>query len=821
MATRTKQPTKPASKPNRNTRATTRAATVSGSAGYGPTTLDPAGRTVRAIIATDTPVEIVDYEAEEVVDEILVPTGMVEPSRMRLRVDHSRYRSLDVIGRVTDFAIGRHEIEATLRFSAAPDVEPIWQRVAEGHLDAVSIGATYRMRDTIRLEPGQSRVIEGVRYTAGEKPALLVTRWAPDETSVVDTPADARAVIRSRKPAPIRTRGTHAPQSTDRPALGSGTISKGDTMTKRIKRREAPAAASNGPSQSPGTRTSARTERARASTAAAESAAHILDDLDDQIGDDLAGDGEESTQRAATTQRDGNLATDPQTRVEQLLAKIERLATDRAAATGSTTPDAVEVARREERQRVGRIRELGAGQPEKLIARAIDEGWTAEQFGLKCLERLQRQSAGHATRQSGDGINTAPAGHVRRGATIEALQAAVLLRSGINLQNPLLATEQARHILERNHMGWLYQMNAGIEATGNSDAEQFAEVGRRYQTDSAARTCERMLEMTHRDGAPSDVEEIVSRSFSSPYLPRVFGAIVSVGLVEGFMAYPNSTTGWVDRADWADFRDNQPIGLDGRQGLRMHTRGTEAKDVDFGDYGEKYAVRRFSGKFTLDEMDIIDDTVGANQQMPQQIGEMAARLEPDLVCSLLLSNPTLSDNVALFHADRGNLKTSNALSIANLAVAEAAMATQTIKTKSNKVIARNLMAGYLITPRGLRATAKQVANSSLIVSGETAQRGNLNPHDGEYQIRSDARLDVGVINPITEAMVTGAATTWFIAERSGKQALQLGYRRGTGRAPTLRVKRLDQPGQFGIGWDIVFDLGIGVLSPAAMVMNQA
>lgn len=763
-----------------------------------PRSLDAINRSVRAIIVTDTAVRIYDDLGNGQygeIDEVLIPSGMVEPERMRLRLDHNTYASRGVIGSVFDFSISERQIEATLKFSAAEDVEEIYTRVMEGNLDSVSIGATYRMRDTVTLQPGQSQRVGGINYTAEDVPLRIVQKWTPEETSIVDYPADPKAVIRSARGSKIRTRTKQRTQSTPR-LPDSGPISQGDTMTVRNRgtRRTGPQSQSG-------------KSRVRRSAAIDPQIQDVpaADDSTIVVGDDVA-----ETQRVRTPE---------QTRVAAQLAEMTARADRRAGI--DATADQLDAARREERARVARIRELGADQPDELVTRAIEEGFSPEQFGLAVLERMRGQSAGHRTSQSGDGINRAPAVHSQRSATVEALQAAVLMRAGVRLDNPVFASESARVVLERSEIGWLYRFNRDIADQGNTDAEQIVDVGRRYASDSSARTCERLLEMTTREGAPNDVEEIVQRSFSSPYLPRVFGSIVSVGLVQGYMEFPDSTIGWTSEADWADFRSNQPIGIDATQGLRRHTRGTEAKDVDFADYGEAYAVNRYTGRFVLDEQDIIDDTVGANQTMPVQMGAMAARLRPDLVYALLQANGNLADGTALFHSNRGNVVTSNALSLDNLGKAEAAMASQTVKTKSGVARPLNLMAGWVIVPRALRPLGKQIVSSALVVHGNTTQTGNVNPFAGEYQLRSDARLDVGVVNPLTETKTTGSATTWYIAEQSGQQAIQIGFRRGTGRAPSIRVRPLMQPGQFGLGWDIAHDVGVGVIKAAAMVRCTA
>lgn len=773
-----------------------------------PKTLDASARTVRAVIATDTPVREYDWESDQFFDEVLIPSGMIEPKKMALRVDHHRGYSRDVIGRVYDFKYSKHEVEATLRFNAAADVQEVFDRVAEGDLDGVSIAASYRMSDTIEIAAGESETISGVKYTASRDcPMRVVTRWSPDETSVVDKGADPRALIRSAI-GTNRARNLDFEHSTEEKYTR---FQKGEKMPRRITRTDKPTSAA----------TKQRRQRTRDNIAAdtkTGGGVGVAEGDDDDENDDDAG--ETTTRSGSKTKK----ATDEAlARIEKLLEKYENRTDDADADSvdRETERSAAKEARDAERARISRIRELGQGQPDKLVSRAINEGWTAEQFGLKVLERMQHRAAQTTTRQSGDGVTRAPAGHVRNNAaTLEGLQAAVLLRAGHNLENPAFATEAGRMLLERNHLGWLYRMNANIEANGNSDLEKNVDVGRRYQTDSAARTCERILDINSKNGATGDVEEIVQRAFSNPFLPRVFGSIISVGLLVGYTEYADSTLGWTSEADWQDFRLNQPIGIDATGSLRRHTRSTEAKDVDIADFGEAYAVSRFTGKFQLDEMDIIDDIVGANQQMPSQMGRMAARLRPDLVYSVLLGNANLSDGTPLFHSSRGNVVTSNPLGIAGMTAAETALATQVIRSKSGRATTMNLSAGWLIVPRALRATGKQVIGSTSVVHGNTTPTGNLNPHDGEYMMRSDARLDAGVTDPRTEQTIAGSSSNWYIAERSGQMTMQVGYRRGTGRAPQIRVRPLNSPGQFGIGWDITHDLGVGVISPRGMVRNS-
>ena len=95
---------------------------------------------------------------------------------------HRSNDARDVVGRVTDARLEAGRGIATLQFSSAADVEPLWQRVADGTLRSISVG--YRVH----------------RYTPIQDPtAGTVHRavdWEPYEISVVPIPVDPAAAVR-------------------------------------------------------------------------------------------------------------------------------------------------------------------------------------------------------------------------------------------------------------------------------------------------------------------------------------------------------------------------------------------------------------------------------------------------------------------------------------------------------------------------------------------------------------------------------------------------------------------------------------------------
>lgn len=98
---------------------------------------------------------------------------------------HQTYEAANVIGSVEDAWIANGEARARIRFADIPDVEPIWQRVRQGHLRNVSMGF-YVLAQEVRQEDGP----DGTPFDV-----MVFTRTRPVELSAVPIPADLGARV--------------------------------------------------------------------------------------------------------------------------------------------------------------------------------------------------------------------------------------------------------------------------------------------------------------------------------------------------------------------------------------------------------------------------------------------------------------------------------------------------------------------------------------------------------------------------------------------------------------------------------------------------
>ncbi|PWS36223.1 terminase [Falsiroseomonas bella] len=153
-----------------------------------PATVDRAARTVEVVWSTGA-------RARNFVPALGLITEELEMSPDAVRMEalrsgrapvldtHRRGGARDVLGRVVAARLERGRGYATLQFSSAADVEPIWQRIADGTLRAVSVG--YRVH---RYEPRPDAATGETVHRAVD--------WEPFEISVVPVPVDRDAAVR-------------------------------------------------------------------------------------------------------------------------------------------------------------------------------------------------------------------------------------------------------------------------------------------------------------------------------------------------------------------------------------------------------------------------------------------------------------------------------------------------------------------------------------------------------------------------------------------------------------------------------------------------
>jgi hypothetical protein len=725
-------------------------------------------RTVDAVLATENRSIVFDMQRWESLEEILLIEGCELPTQIPLFDTHpqllGRVTTEAMRGSIRNLRIERRQLVGTLHFFDDEPSDRLWNLVRGGHCTDMSTGNV--PLEKVLIPPGGQQTVAGKKYKAGELPLLITTRWRPREGSCCPWGADPRSKIRTQgqgnshgnPPAPTnRSQENHAVPENLRAYLetlglaGTATESQAWAFYHNLRGEQR-----------------AQAETLRGDVTAPPAPA------------------EPQSQTPATT------PTAPQT-TRSAAPPAPSSSGPPTTAPAEPQLDTVRAAAiQAERLRVQRIEELASTDvPREIVRQAITEGWTEARASTEFLSVVRTRRA--------PAVPGAPAIHSRShegDCTLSVLQAAMLVRANLNPIEGHVRYEEGCMI------------RAGIDPARRQDLERSADLAWRYRDLSMVDICREAIRL---DGGniPFTREQTIRSAMSGGSLAAIFTTTVGAQLLASYEAAPDTTAGWTRDAEVPNFQTNERVQMGKGARLKKLPRGKTAEHASRDASLEEYKIARYAEQFVADEQDFIDDNFGALTTMPEEFGEAARQLRPDLVYSILLANAALgADNIALFDAtDHKNLRTSAALAAATLKVAVTDMG---IQTQGGRVL--NLAPFALLVPKGLKHTASELVNSSEIRDTTASrERGTRNAiQDDNLLVISDGRLDNGVIDPATETVHSGSSTTWFLAARGGRYTIEVGYRRGTGRAPMVRSFVLSQ-GQWGMGWDINMDIGAKAL----------
>lgn len=752
-------------------------------------------RTVDAIMATQTPARIYDWETEREIDEILIASGATHDGQLPLLDTHSRWSMSDQVGSVRNIRTEDESIIGQMHFaSGIAKAEDAWQLVRQRHADAVSIGYLVDDHHRIDIQPGQSREVNGTTYTASpDRPLRISLSWHIKELSLVPIGADPNARIREEAQPPY-------PRRTTKPRPHRASRKESRTMNQKLRtylesiglRADASAAQAwtffaglTGDQRSGAEKLVQRSEFALARMES-EDEDERADDADDEESED---DDEEREEDEDDEDREDDEEGDDGKKSRASSRRVNRR---HARRPRSRSPRDIErAAARAERQRITEIRALaGEHTPAEVIDRCIENGCTVNEAGRIILQAERQSTPAALGAMPAGGSNGVPAAHIRQDVDSETMTASLIMRAGL----PMSRIPVSRNLI-------------GDQRTQRQ--EQLANMGERFESMSIYEICVESLRMA---GVPDPynrnerIRAAMTTRSSTGSFSNIFSGLINAGLMEAYETFPDTSRAFCIETDVNDFKTNERYLVGKGSGLEKIARGEEAPHHSYGDSKESYNIGRYGKQMVFDEQDVIDDNLQVFTETPIEIGQAAAQLVPDLVYYLLGSNPTLNaDSTALFHNDHNNTA-SDALALAAIASGRAAIATQAQDGRN-----LNLAPTHIIAAQALWATLNQLLHSMEVRTSEAltsggAQFGTANPLRGlNLQPIVESRIDNGVTDPDSGGTVAASSTAWYMVAAK-RNTIEIGFLKGTGRRPQMRSFVLDQ-GKWGIGWDIKHDVG--------------
>lgn len=345
----------------------------------------------------------------------------------------------------------------------------------------------------------------------------------------------------------------------------------------------------------------------------------------------------------------------------------------------------------------------------------------------------------------------------------EAMTSAILARMGAEKhdgQNPWRGYrlhELARACLE----------SAGVNVRGQTP-EEFARTALSFQVRAAGQTT-------------SDFPVILENT-----LHRM--------VLAGFEAQPHTWERFCRTGDVSDFRvwNRLVPGLIGNLDTVNEAGEYLNKNLPDAEKNTNQVVRRGNIINITPEI-IVNDDIGYIQNLADGLGRIGNRSIERSVYSLLNSNPTLSDGVALFHASHNNLAGSGAVpSVDTLDAARQAMAQQTAPGDD---------AEYLdIRPNVAVCTLAQGGNMRVLVEA-------VYDPDAANKLQKPNKVNGIVSDVVDSPRVSG--TAWYLfADPMVAPVLEVVFLNGQ-RQP--RVMMEENFRTAGLAWRVELPYGVGAI----------
>jgi len=792
-------------------------------------TADDESMTIDAVLSTEDPVRMCDYDAWEMMEEVLLADGRQRADYLPMLDSHNRWSVEEVLGHMDNIRTEGANTVVTCHFDKNDETAvKVFRKYRDGHARGLSVG--YTVRKYVDVAPGQSAVIKGRTFKANSTLKMrVVTDWVAKEGSLVAVGADAKALTRAavgvralsaemsedtfnevKAIRELSSKGKESLQTRSVEAIETSVVDETPVATGSQRTIEASVAELQPVAQAPSVvininndgnarsedivKVSAPAEPEESRTAqGATTEESALDSVNQSVPAVVGGNNE----------RNGAMSTEKT--AEQTAADVEKV-----------RAEAVKEGIRLERERQDKIRSLAGDDvsPECLEKCLADPDMTVDGARDAFLSDIRAQRAAASRPAEVDEPKPLErSGNKRTAPSIDVLTAAVTLRMGGED-----AVKKLQY-LEYNPTGNSLRMkrkSAQVTEEQRKEHERTVNDAYAFERRSSQEICELMLRASKVE-VPLESDDIINRSLSTPAISTIYTQTMGAILLQNIGETADSTAGWCREQDVKNFKNNELHQFEGGQ-LSKRNRGEVARPASFADTMEQYQLKEYASVLNIDRQDLIDDDLNAWLNAMAEYARGIQDLRPSLVYGFMSANAALAtDGVALFHATHSNLITSSALAAATLQTAVTALASQ----RGPGGLNLNLRDCYLITSETLSFTADQLTMSAEIREAAAAN-GTMNPlRQRNIATRSDSRLNIGFTYPLTGAAVAAAGTTWYLAAAGGAYGMTVGYRTGTNRMPTMSTTVYNGGGKYGMAMDVNFDIGVGVQNYQGLVKATA
>jgi len=276
--------------------------------------------------------------------------------------------------------------------------------------------------------------------------------------------------------------------------------------------------------------------------------------------------------------------------------------------------------------------------------------------------------------------------HIEEGSDEMAVRSAILDDMRANSErNPVFSHAQVtRDETETRREGMAAAIVARLARAGGQRGVEVPAIGREWAERELVEIAAECIGWQKPLRTPRQVDEMFARAFlTTSDFPLILTNALNVRLLARYQAAMPTYRLWAARYTAPDFRDVNVIRAGDFPELLPINEAGEIKSGTFGESKETFRVSPYGRMLRISRQVIVNDQLGAIEQVLGSTGERIADWENVKAYEMLLSNgargPTLvTDSKAVFHADHNNLDEDGAdISVAAIGAARAAMMMQT------------------------------------------------------------------------------------------------------------------------------------------------
>jgi hypothetical protein len=417
--------------------------------------------------------------------------------------------------------------------------------------------------------------------------------------------------------------------------------------------------------------------------------------------------------------------------------------------TTAPNPEAISAAVQAERQRVSEINRICARHkmPQDFVTAAIDGGKTVEQIRAQVLDEIATRTEQHV----------APS----------ATAAATITRDQAETRRELMASA----ILNRISPA-AYQVDAQNDFRHMSclrmAEECLVQQGVRVRGMAAGELAIRAMQQT------SDFSNVLENSARKLLLARYAVANPTYKI-------------WTKASTTPDFKTMSRSRLSEAPTFLKVPEGAQITIGTMSDSKEQYALATYGRGISFTRQMLINDDLGAFNDLISRFGDQAAILENKTVYSILTTNANMSDSAALFvDATHGNLKTGT-LGNTGLDTCFTAMG---IQKGLDGVSVLGLAPKYIIVPKAKEATAR----AAQMTVGPNVKASDQNWFANRFEVVADGVLDAT------------STTEWYAAaDPMLYPGIEYAYLEGAAGPQIIRKE--DEGGILGVNLYAFLDFG--------------